>query len=109
MFILFPLDMSIDIIWYKWHKIKVLIIGFSLIIYFISVYRFYFCLSFLLQAYYKYELYAEKHLHNSMRFISKSSFSITILLKYINMFNITSFRKRYSFFYNFKCIFRIRR
>jgi len=31
--------MSIDIVLYKWHKIKVLVIGFSRIIYFISVYQ----------------------------------------------------------------------
>ena len=35
---LFPLDMSIDTVLYKWHKTKVFIIGFSLIIHFISVY-----------------------------------------------------------------------
>ena len=33
-----PLDMSISIDLYKWHKIKVFIIGFSLIIHFIYVY-----------------------------------------------------------------------
>ena len=35
---LFPLNMSIDIVLYKWHKINVFVISFSLIIRFISVY-----------------------------------------------------------------------
>ena len=38
LFPLLPLDMSIDIILYNRHKIKVFVIGFSFIIYFISVY-----------------------------------------------------------------------
>ena len=35
---LFQLDMSIDIVFYKWHKINVFVIRFSLIIHFISVF-----------------------------------------------------------------------
>ena len=96
--------MSIDIILYKWHKIKVFIIRFSPIIDFISVYLI-FCKHI---ASTKLRV-VEKHLHNFMWLIIKIPLSIPILLKYINMFNISSFRKRYGFFYNFKCIFRIRR
>ena len=36
--LLLQLNMSIDFILYKWHKIKVFVIGFSLIIHFISIY-----------------------------------------------------------------------
>ena len=36
--LLFQLDMSFDIVLYKWHKINVFVISFSLIIRFISVY-----------------------------------------------------------------------